>query len=200
MSIWSRNTATITTGASRWMRRRRRTIICRCQERGSCARSSGWRRSARWVTKRLGGAARESFLSSGSPEPEPRPGQEQGDGVRVGGRDQGDPLPRAEAELARDRGTSGPAGGGREETSQAGHAGGGASAESPLAEELPGHAGSGIDGRRRVAVLRGVRLRSALNARLRLAGLRYGRSHAKPYGETNIQKGTLLLHQDRRHF
>ena len=92
------------------------------------------------------------------------------------------------------------AGADREEIAKAANARRGAYAESSVAEELPGHAGTGHGEWGRRAVFGGVRLRSALNARLRLAGLRSGRRHRKPYGAKNIRKGTLLLHQDRGHF
>ena len=48
------------------------------------------------------GRARQ-ILSSGAAEPTPRAGEEQGKGVQVGGREDGDSLPRARAEVERDR-------------------------------------------------------------------------------------------------
>ena len=92
------------------------------------------------------------------------------------------------------------AGADREEIAKAANARRGAYAESSVAEELPRHESSGGSECGKVAVFGGVRLRSALSARLRLAGLRSGRRHRKPYGAKNIRTGTLLLHQDRGHF
>ena len=48
-----------------------------------------------------------SNLSSGAAEPAPRAGEEQGEGVRVGRWEAGDSLPRAEAEVERERGAPG---------------------------------------------------------------------------------------------
>ena len=79
-----------------------------------------------------------------------------------------------ETELARDPATSRQPGGDCA-TAETRDASGGTFTESSLAKELSGHASSGIGARSGVAVFRGVGLRSALSARLRLARLRPGR-------------------------
>src|SRR6266511_413510 len=109
----------------------------------------------------------------------------------MGGRDRGDPLSRREVAMAGAAGEAGKTQTDRAATAPTLPATGSQDAGSPVAKELPEYATAGTTGpgsRRRTA-FRGLRLRSALNARLRLAGLRSGRGHGKQLPEQKNKRG-----------
>src|SRR5579862_1596048 len=89
----------------------------------------------------------------------------------------GDPLPGAEAALACAGGATGEARSQGSETAEASHSPGGEDAGSSLAEKVSRYeaaAGTGVGCGKRPG-FGGLSFRFALNARLRLAGLRSGR-------------------------